>query len=103
MFAMPQTPQRPLPGSYVQTPAHGLANKTGQFGQPNFRPNPIAPQNRSQGQSQALTQQTQQTGQVAGSSSAEELKPIGRAARTINEALDQGLRYPELDSYVSRQ
>lgn len=103
MFAMPQTPQRPLPGAYIQTPAHGLANKAGQLYQPNLRPNTITSQNASQGQSQALTQQKQQTGQVAGTSSAEDLKPIARAARTINETLDQESRYPELDSYVSRK
>ena len=102
MFAMPQTPQRPLPGAYIQTPAHGLANKPGQLTQPNFRPNAITSQ-LPQDQSQALTQQKQQTGQVAGASPAEELKPITRAARTINETLDQESRYPELDSYVSRK
>ncbi|KAL9136360.1 MAG: hypothetical protein Q9175_002436 [Cornicularia normoerica] len=102
MCAMPQTPQRPLPGAYIQTPAHSLANKAGQLGQPTFRPNAITSQNGSQGQSQALTQQKQQTGQVAGISPAEELKPTGRAARTINETLDQESRYPELDSFVSQ-
>ena len=102
MFAMPQTPQRPLPGAYIQTPAHGFTNKAGQFNQPNFRPNTTASQ-ISQGQSQAPTHQRQQTGQVAGTSPAEELKPITRAARTINETLDQESRYPELDSYVSRK
>lgn len=99
---MPQTPQRPLPGAYIQTPAPGLTTKAGQLTQPHFRPNAIPSQNASQGQSQALTQQKQQTGQVAATSSLEELKPIVRAARTINETLDRESRYPELDSYVSR-
>ena len=103
MFAVPQTPQRPLPGAYIQTPAYGLNSKPGALTQPNFRPSAITSQNGSQGQSQALTQQKQQTGQVVGSPPAEELKPIGRAARTINETLSQELRYPELDSYVSRK
>lgn len=103
MFAMPQTPQRPLPGAYIQTPAHGLVNKAGQVNQPNFRPSTITSQNASQGQSQALTQQKQQTGQVAANSPAGELKPIGRAARTINETLARESQYPELDSYVSRR
>ena len=102
MFAMPQTPQRPLPGAYIQTPAHGLTNKAGQLNQPNHRANAITPQ-VPQGQSQALNQQRQQTGQVAGTSPAEEVKPIRRAARTINDTLDQESRYPELDSYVSRK
>ena len=101
MFAMPQTPQRPLPGAYIQTPAHSLVNRAGQFNQPTYRPNAVTSQ-LSHGQSAALTQQKQQAGQVAGSSPAEELKPITRAARTINETLDQESRYPELDSYVSR-
>lgn len=99
---MPQTPQRPLPGAYIQTPAPGLTTKAGQLTQPHFRPNAITSQNASQGQSQALTQQKQQTGQVAATSSLEELKPIVRAARTINETLDRESRYPELDSYVSQ-
>lgn len=103
MFAVSQTPQRPLPGAYIQTPAHGLGSKAGPLTQPNFRPNAITSQNASQGQSQALTQQQQQTGQVVGTSPAEELKPIARAARTINETLDQEARYPDLDSYVTRK
>ena len=102
MFAVPQPPQRPLPGAYIQTPAHGLVNKSGPTNQPNFRPNAIASQG-SQDQNQALTQQKQETGQVAETSSAQELKPIRRAARTINETLEQESRYPELDSYVSRK
>ena len=107
MFAKPQTPQRPLPGAFIQTPAHGLVSKAGQLTQQKLRPNAITSQNASQGQSQPqsqpLTQQKQQAGHVTGTSPAEELKPIGRAARTINETLDQELRYPELDSYVSRK
>lgn len=93
---MPQTPQRPLPGAYIQTPAHGTVNKAGQLNQPNFRPNAITSQDARQGQSQAPKQQG------AGISPAEELKPIGRAARTINETLNQESRYPELDSYVNQ-
>ena len=105
LSAVPQTPQRPLPGTYIQTPARGLNSQSGQIGQSNLRPGSISSRQQygSQNQSQSLTQQRQQTGQIAGRSSQEELKPIERASRTINETLNQDARYPELDSYVSRE
>lgn len=98
MFA---TPQRPLPGAYVQTPAPSLNYQSGL----SSRPGAVTAQSQygSQGQSQALTQQRQQNGQVAGRPAAEELRPIERAARTINQTLEQESRYPALDTYVGRK
>lgn len=32
-----------------------------------------------------------------------EIKPIERAARTINDTLTQEARYPDLDSYITRE
>ncbi|KAL8711927.1 MAG: hypothetical protein Q9225_007024 [Loekoesia sp. 1 TL-2023] len=72
----PQTPQKALPGVYIQTPAH---------------------------QSQALSQR----GQVAQTGTqrpdAEEIQPITRAAKAVNEALTRESRYPELDNYIGRE
>lgn len=99
---VPHTPQRPLPGAYIQTPANRLP-QPGQIRQPSFRdiPVPTQPQHRSQQQGQAVATKGQQGGQGAGRIQ-EELKPIERASRTINEVLIKETQYPELDSYVSR-
>ncbi len=104
-LAVPQTPQRQLPGTYVQTPAPTLNYRSGLTRQPNYRPGPVASQQQygAQGQSQALSQQPQQDGQGTARPQLEQMRPVERASRTINEALDQDARYPELDSYVSRE
>lgn len=105
-----QTPQRPLPGAYLRTPATSKY-QSGPIGQPNFRTDGSmsiqnnAPSNNSQvsaQQSQQL-QQSQQSTAPAARSGQESLKPIERAAKTINETLVQEARYPELDSYVGRK
>ena len=106
MFAaIPQTPQRPLPGAYVQTPAPSLSYQSGSVRPSSFRPGTAAaqPQYGAQSQSQALTQQTQNGGQVVSRPPPEELKPIERASRTINQTLELEARYPALDTYVSRE
>ena len=77
--AMSQTPQRPLPGTYLQTPA-----------------------NRQQQTSTSLTQQHAQNGPVA-SRAQNDLRPVERACRNINDALARESQYPELDTYVTRK
>ncbi|KAL8918572.1 MAG: hypothetical protein Q9208_007284 [Pyrenodesmia sp. 3 TL-2023] len=71
----PQTPQKALPGAYVQTPAH---------------------------QSQALSQQGQGAQSGTQRSNADEIQPVARAARAVNEALSQESQYPDLDSYIGQ-
>lgn len=105
-----QTPQRPLPGAYIQTPALNRF-QSGQILQPNFRPN-SAPsiqqhgaqtQTQAQAQTQVLVPETQQVTGGGGTPPVDRLKPIDRAAKTINETLAQESKYPELDSYIGRK
>ncbi|KAL9600322.1 MAG: hypothetical protein Q9219_003272 [cf. Caloplaca sp. 3 TL-2023] len=75
MAYMPQTPQKALPGAYIQTPAHQsqALNQRGQIAQPAIqRPEP------------------------------EDIPPISRAAKAVNEALQEESRYPELDNYIGQ-
>lgn len=104
-----QTPQRPLPGAYLQTPAgsqyQSSATKqiiprssSGQFLQQNQQ------QKLQPAPAQAIAQQQrQQQGQVQAQRPATQvLSPVERAAKTINYTLSKELRYPELDNYVGR-
>ena len=99
-----QTPQRPLPGAYLQTPA---INKTQSepISQPSFGSSSAIsiPRNVSQPSNQGLAQQSQQSGQLGARPSTEPLNPIERASKTINDTLTQEMRYPELDSYIGRE
>ena len=99
-----RTPNRPVPGSYLQTPAQGPNLRPGQSQPPVFQPNlPQKPQqNGIQTQNQALSQSTQQASQSSGKQTAEYIKPVQRASKTINELLVRESHYPELDSYVGR-
>ena len=106
MFAVPpQTPQRPLPGAYIQTPAPSLRYQPSLANQPELQLGTTTAQQQhgSQGQNQALSRQRHQDGQVVSRPPAEELRPIERASRTINQSLEQESRYPALDTYVSRE
>lgn len=84
-----QTPQRPLPGAFFNTPA---AQKFPPPRQPYFLPgggvlrNP--PPNGQQPPAPANSQSSQ---------------PVQRAARTINEVLQREAGFPDLDSYVKRR
>ncbi|KAK4890896.1 hypothetical protein LTR27_010469 [Elasticomyces elasticus] len=83
----PQTPQRPLPGGFVNTPAPA--------------PTIFAPQ-------AALLRQNQQppaspnTNDNATQSSAPQLSPIDRAAQTINSTLRIEASFPELEKYITQ-
>ncbi|KAI4194602.1 MAG: hypothetical protein LQ346_003637 [Caloplaca aetnensis] len=91
MSYIPQTPQKALPGAYVQTPAVSLVpaclNCTS---------------NLLQHQSQALSQQGQGAQPETQRSNVGEIQPIARAARAVNEALSQESQYPDLDSYIGQ-
>ncbi|KAG8531679.1 uncharacterized protein KY384_003311 [Bacidia gigantensis] len=88
-FNIPQTPQRPLPGAYLQTPARNPSQST-----------QSQSQQQPTNQSQALTQ-TQGNGSVITRGS-NDLEPVERASKVVNDALVRETQYPELDSYVSQ-
>ena len=100
-FPVPQTPQKPLPGAFIQTPAPSSTYQPNLISQANDRSSVVVSQQQYGLQGQG--QQRQQPGQVLGRSQQDSLKPIERASRTINETLTQESRYPEIDSYVSRK
>lgn len=105
-FPAMQTPQRPLPGAFFQTPA-APSTQAGypSLRQPDFRQNPpVRHQATSQMQKQDAVQQSQQQQLQPGQApQAQVLQPIERAARTINEALQKEASFPDLDSYVKRE
>lgn len=104
MSLIPQTPPKTLPGTYVQTPAF-TKFQVGAISQPAFRSVPAPLQQQQNGPmpgGHARSMQPQQM-QTAGKSTAGDLKPIERAARSINETLNQESRYPEIDSYIGRE
>ena len=110
MSSVAQTPQRPLPGAYLQTPTVGRYQTSP--ANPLFSRAPAGLQqpNRSvQISSKAVTQPSQQSGQpnqngqFEARSATETVNPITRASKSINETLDQELRYPELDTYLGRR
>ena len=95
-----QTPQKPLPGAYIQTPPVSRFQSL-QPRPSNLRSSSaLSQQQRSlQSQSQALGQQAQPAIQ---NQSVEDVKPIARASKAINDTLAEESRYPELDSYIGR-
>ncbi|KAK4548388.1 hypothetical protein LTR36_010259 [Oleoguttula mirabilis] len=84
--APPTTPQRPLPGGYIQTPAPAAPSIFAQHAA-QLRQNPQAPA---------------QTDQNAAQPTAQGLSPVERAARTINDTLSAEQRFPDLESYVAQ-
>ena len=96
-LAVSQTPQRPLPGAYVATPAASRDYNTGIVSQHDSRPGLLAAgrQYGSQVQAQTDLQQRQPNGPVT-KPPMTDLKPVQRAARTINQTLEKESRYPAL-------
>ena len=83
----PQTPQRPLPGGYTETPAPQRP------AQPDFQVGAYRPTKPSN----ALVQQNGQPSQTPA-----KITPTERAARTINDTLAEETRYPELNTYLAQ-
>ena len=104
MSIPPQTPQKALPGAYIQTPAISRFQPSS-VSYPNLRS--VAPlsqqQHGGQGNNQAVSRPPPQQDQTPPNRSVETLQPIERAARTITEMLNQEAQYPELDSYIGRE
>ena len=94
-FAITQTPQRPLPGAYVATPAPSLNYNTNIISQQNSRSDNLAAQRRygSQDQTQTDLQQRQQDRSVT-KAPVDSLRPVERGARTIDQTLEKESRYP---------
>ena len=94
-----QTPQRPLPGAYLQTPAVAKPqNENGRTPFPNANTTLLQQRVGLQGSQQVMRPPESQR-----QSAAESHGPITRASRTINEVLVQESRYPELDGYLGRK
>lgn len=100
-----QTPQKPLPGAFVQTPAPSRYQTGADPRRQLFRSQSSGGQqsNGVQLQSSATTQQQQQISQTQPQTQAPPLHPVQRAARTINEVLQRDANFPDLDSYVKRK
>jgi len=99
MNFQPQTPQRPVPGGFINTPApNGGRYQAGAMRQPNFG-QPLGgrvPPGPNPNDGQPNPQSRQISPPVP-------LQPIQRAARTINEVLQREASFPDLDSYVKRE
>ncbi|KAL8999897.1 MAG: hypothetical protein Q9169_001303 [Polycauliona sp. 2 TL-2023] len=93
-----QTPQKPLPGAYIQTPAVGRFQSF-----QSRQSNAVSQQqNGNQQQTQALNQQGQSVQKGGPRSDAQDIPPIERAAKAVNEALTEEAQYPDLDSYIGQ-
>ena len=98
-----QTPQRLLPGAYVQTPA-ASRYQPGFQRQSSFRGGGSSTQLQNVPQQGQTGQElSQRQPQEVRRGAVETLSPIDRAAKTINETLNQELKYPDLDTYVGRK
>lgn len=86
----PATPQKPLPGAYMQTPA--VARNESVFRSPAAAPQPVSSQTPMPKLPPAASKTQSQT-----------LSTEERGARTINDTLFHESRYPDLDSYLSRE
>lgn len=97
-----QTPPRALPGNWLQTPAQRLGPQA-----PSFQsPGPVVRRNSNMPPATTdpaltVTNTRPDTTVQAPTRIPEPLKPAERAARTINEALLNETRFPELDNYLS--
>ena len=89
----PKTPQKP-PGAFFNTP--GPLKTVGQRGPTAISAQPSQP-NAVQQQRQTQEPPTQKSANAA------DVTAIERAARTINNALDEEGKYPALDNYVNRE
>lgn len=90
------TPQKPLPGAYFQTPAPNNAQNV-----PFFSPRPATP--AAPAPEQALPASFPKLPPAASKSKNQTLSTEERGAGTINDTLAQEFRYPDLDSYLSRE
>src|SRR3979411_1471077 len=97
-----QTPQRPLPGAFVQTPAPSRYQTGADPRRQLFRSQSSSGQqsNGLQTQNSNSGQQQQQISLSQSQTQAPPLLPVQRAARSVNEVLQRDANFPDLDSYV---
>ena len=105
---MPQTPQKPLPGAFLNTPAFNRQQSQGGSVRPSIFQNSNIQQTPGiaqtpPAQSQYLIQPRTNAPNGVVSASANTLSAIESAARTMNAALEKEKRYPPLDNYISRK
>ncbi|EHY59224.1 hypothetical protein HRR83_001507 [Exophiala dermatitidis] len=100
--AVQQTPARPVPGIWPQTPATRPGIPAPSFRSPGtpFNRNSLVPQAASTNSLTPLRPQDPPS--QSSVRHAESLEPLERAARTINESLAIESRFPDLDSYLSQ-
>lgn len=99
-FAAQGTPQRLLPGAFMNTPA---PNRTQLYQAPaRFSAPPSAPSQNIGPQQQSQSAAGQQAA-TSSSSAPRERSPVERGAQYINDLLESEARFPELDSYVTRE
>ncbi|KAI9798741.1 MAG: hypothetical protein M1833_004571 [Piccolia ochrophora] len=99
-----ETPQRPLPGTYFSTPAAHRESSALSARPDAFRSSSInyPMLSRTSSGRQEIQSSTNQPTSQAAPNVVDTLKPVERAARTINQSLAQETRFPELDSYVGQ-
>ncbi|KAJ9629260.1 hypothetical protein H2204_008900 [Knufia peltigerae] len=98
---IPQTPARPVPGVWPQTPATRPVIPAPSFqspGTPLSRPS-ITPQGTS---TSLVTTRAAETPAQSSIRQPESLEPLERAARTINEAFASESRFPEVENYLAQ-
>jgi nuclear pore complex protein Nup155 len=102
-FAIPQTPQRPLPGAFLSTPApNGFGRAVASPSQAlNKAPSFTNVQSNAHPAPDYGSVQ-QQPSQHMASTQVSALSPTQRAANDINNTLREESRFPELDNYVGR-
>ncbi|KAI9839285.1 MAG: hypothetical protein M1819_003280 [Sarea resinae] len=96
-----QTPQRPLPGAFLATPAVSRYQSGPALQPPALRSN-SSTSLRNDVPAGTVSAPAQSSAGALTQNLSKEMKPVERAARTINETLTQEMRYPELDSYVGQ-
>lgn len=98
-----QTPPRPLPGAYFQTPAAKHSSPASRFAatrSPFAAPSPAGQGLAVQGISQPSGAQ-QALSLPAPSTASRDLQHAQRAAQTVNDTLIQEARFPLLEDYLS--
>lgn len=114
-LVVPQTPQKPLPGSFLNTPAlkrplssgtqqASIFHSNSQLSQPQpqaQRQSSGTQQHQAANQTQAKSQQNGTAGPV-GASASSGMSPVERGTRTINTTLDEEGRYPPMENYITR-
>ncbi|KAI1005151.1 Nucleoporin [Podosphaera aphanis] len=89
-MAIPATPQKDLPGSFFNTPAINRFGNNVIFNQLNSS------------KSSSTEESIISTTETLDSRTQQWLKPVQRAAKTINDVLQREASYPDLDSYLKQ-